>query len=105
MSSLWQNSLPILPLKKESLTPFLCNWYLRATSQILVCKLILSNLFFIEAELNYSAVLIPSVQQSDLVTTRVHAQSLSHVRLFETPWTLSGSWNFASGILQARILE
>ena len=66
-----------------------------------MCKLILlSNLFFIEAELNYSAVLIPSVQQSDLVT---HTCACSVAQSCPTLWDPMDPvrllefclWNFA----------
>ena len=37
----------------------------------------------------------------------MHTQSLSHVWLFETPWTVAhpSTWDSVHGILQARILE
>jgi len=35
----------------------------------------------------------------------VHAQSLSRVQLFETPWTVAYQAPLSIGILQARILE
>ena len=40
-----------------------------------------------------------------LLLTVCCAQSLSHVRLFVTPWTVSHQAPLSMGILQARILE
>ena len=37
--------------------------------------------------------------------TGVRAKSLSHVRLFATPWTVARQVPLSMGILQARILE